>query len=149
MRCAVHKKKDKSNLWASMVSMQAGQTPRRIVVSILGPLSTTPCENKYILVVGNYFSTRAEAYPLLNQKAQTVAKVFVNKWVYYHRMLQFLHTNQKKKNKSQLFLHVCKLLKNNKPCITLYHPQDNKLVKWFNHTLVNMLSSLINNNQTM
>lgn len=44
-----------------------------------------PFKNKYVLVVGDYLWT--EAYPLPNQEAKTVARVFVEEWVYRYGTL--------------------------------------------------------------
>ena len=73
---------------------EAGQTPRaplvpsvtsrpyeRLAVDILGPLPETKRDNKYIMVVGDYFSKWTEAYAIPNQEADTLAKVLVDQWV--------------------------------------------------------------------
>ena len=48
---------------------------QRIVMDILGPLPLTACGNKYILVVGDYFTKWKEAYPIKNIEATIVAQV--------------------------------------------------------------------------
>ena len=52
-----------------------------IAMDILGPLPLTPCSNKYILVIGDYFTKWTEAFPMSDMKAGTVAKLFVNEFV--------------------------------------------------------------------
>ena len=34
----------------------------RVAMDILGPLPITPCSNKYVLVVGDYFTKWTEAF---------------------------------------------------------------------------------------
>ena len=41
---------------------------------ILGPFSVSNSENSYILVATDYFTQWAEAYPIPNQEAGTIAK---------------------------------------------------------------------------
>ena len=50
---------------------------QRIAMDILGPLPLTPCSNKYILVIGDYFIKWTEAFPMSDMEAGTVAKLFV------------------------------------------------------------------------
>ena len=45
-------------------------------MDILGPLPVTHQNNKFILVIGNYFTKWTEAYPIPNMEASMVAKVF-------------------------------------------------------------------------
>ncbi|KAJ8007866.1 hypothetical protein DPEC_G00098630 [Dallia pectoralis] len=47
----------------------------RIALDILGPLPETPRGNKYILVVGDYFSKWTEAFALPNQEGVSIARV--------------------------------------------------------------------------
>ncbi len=50
-------------------------------MDILWPLPVTHRNNKFILVIGDYFTKWTEAYPIPNMEASTVAKVFVNEFV--------------------------------------------------------------------
>ena len=43
-------------------------------MDILGPLPLTPCGNKLILVVTDYFTKWTESFTIPNQKATTVAE---------------------------------------------------------------------------
>ena len=43
-------------------------------MDILGPLPLTPCGNRYVLVVTDYFTKWKESYAILNQEAETVAE---------------------------------------------------------------------------
>ena len=52
-----------------------------IAMDILGPLPTTARNNKYILVVGDYFSKWKEAYPMPNMEATTIANLLVNEFI--------------------------------------------------------------------
>ena len=50
-------------------------------MDIMGPLPETPRGNRYILVVGDYFTKWKEAYPLTDIEALSIAKVLVNEFI--------------------------------------------------------------------
>ena len=60
-----------------MQSVPIGAPLEMIAMDFVGPLPCTERGNKYVLVVGDYFSKWAEAYPLPDQKAETVVSVVV------------------------------------------------------------------------
>ena len=53
----------------------------RVALNISGPLPESNCGNKYILIIGDYFSKCTEAYMIPNQEATTVARVLVEEFV--------------------------------------------------------------------
>ena len=56
----------------------ADQPMQWVAMDILGPLPETDHGNKYILVIGDYFTKWKEAYAMPNMEAITVARIFVN-----------------------------------------------------------------------
>ena len=59
--------------------------------------------NKYILVVGDYFSEWMEAYPIPDQTAETVAEKFVSKFVCRFGVPKVLHSDQGRNFESKVF----------------------------------------------
>ena len=49
----------------------------RVAMDILGPLPITPRQNKYVLVVGDYFTKWTEAFPIPDMETATIARVLV------------------------------------------------------------------------
>ena len=131
--------------------LQTSQTSRpfeRVAMDILGPLPTTERNNRYILVLADYFTKWAEAFPIANMEAKTVADVFITQFVLRFGVPRTLHTDQGRNFESLLFQEVCELLEMNKTRTTPYHPQSDGLVERLNKTLATMLSNFVNANQS-
>ena len=69
-----------------------GAPLERVAVDIMGPLPRTDNDNEYLLVVGDYFTKWAEAYPLKYHTAQTVADVMVREFVAHYGLPRSLPT---------------------------------------------------------
>ena len=91
-------------------------------MDILGPLPVIHQNNKFILVIGDYFTKWTEAYPIPNMEASTVARVFVNEFVARLGAPEILHTDQGRNFESALMKEVCQLLGVTKTRTTPYHP---------------------------
>ena len=113
---------------------------QRIAMDILGPLPETERGNRYILVIGDYFTRWKEAFAMKDMEAVSVAKCLVNEVICRFGVPDSLHTDQGKNFESALVKEICQLLGIRKTRTTPYHPQSDGLVERFNRTLLNMLS---------
>jgi len=59
----------------------------------MGPLPTTESGQKYILVVGDYFSKWTEAFPLRKQEAKTVAEKLVHEVIARYGAPEKIHSD--------------------------------------------------------
>ena len=118
-----------------------------MALDILGPLPETADRNKYILVVGDYFSKWVEAFAIPNQEAHSVAKVLAEQWICRYGAPRSIHTDQGRNFDSLLFKEMCRLLNITKTRTTPYHPQSDGLIERFNRTVLAMLSMFVNDNQ--
>ena len=66
---------------------------QRVAMDILGPLPETDRLNKYVLVVGDYFTKWTEAFPLPDMEAVTVARRLVE-FICRIGTPEYLHTDQ-------------------------------------------------------
>lgn len=113
----------------------------------MGPLPTTESGNKYILVVGDYFSKWTEAFPLPNQEARTVAEKLVNEVISRHGAPERIHTDQGRNFEAQLFREMCTLFDIDKTRTTPYHPESDGMVERMNRTLQDMLAKYVSDHQ--
>lgn len=82
----------------------------RLAMDILGPLPLTPCGNRYVLVVTDYFTKWMESYAIPNQEAATVAEKLVSQFVCRFGVPRELHSDQGTNFEFKVMAEVCKLL---------------------------------------
>ncbi|KAL5469070.1 hypothetical protein EMCRGX_G030262 [Ephydatia muelleri] len=127
--------------WAPLQLEDSVSRPlERIAMDIVGPLPVTERGNRYILVVGDYFTRWKEAYPMKDMEAQTVACILVNEFICRLGVPDTIHTDQGRNFESKLIKELCQMLGIKKTRTTPYHPQSDGMVERFNRTLLNMLS---------
>ena len=78
--------------------MQITDTPaqpfKRIQIDISGPLPLSPRENKYILTIQDIFSKFADAIPLSQIVAATVATALAEQFISRYSCPRIIHTDQ-------------------------------------------------------
>ena len=132
---------------APMQSVGAGVTLERVGIDILGPLPETHQGNRFILVVGDYWTKWMEAYPIPNHTASTVASVLVYRFMSRFGIPQQIHSDQGREFEGALFRKMCNLLQIDKTRTTPWRPCSNGLVENFNRTLGAMLRQMTSKHQ--
>ena len=133
---------------APMEMTKSGFPMERLAIDILGELPVTERGNKYILVIGDYFTKWTECHPMSNMEASTVASILVEQVISRFGVPYSIHSDQGRQFESRLFAEMCKLLQITKTRTTAYHPKSDGMVERFNKTLVTMLSAYVNENHT-
>lgn len=119
----------------------------RIALDILGPLPTTNGQNKFILVVMDYFSKWPEAYSIPDQEASTISEVLVENWISRFGVPLLIHSDQGTNFTSAVFKGMCDIMGMKKTQTTPLHPQSDGMVERFNRTILNHLSVFVSRNQ--
>jgi hypothetical protein len=132
---------------APMQQYLPGVTMERVSMDVLGPLPKSDKDNKFILLVCDYFTKWVEAFPMPNQEAQTVADLFVKEFICRYGVPRKIFTDQGSNFQSELFKKVCAMLEIDKSRTTPYHPQSDGLVERMNRTIEAMISMFISPGQ--
>ena len=111
------------------------------------PLPRSASNNKYILVVQDYFSKWGEAYALPHQKAKLIATTLVNEWIARHGVPRHMHTDQGSNFQSDLMKDLADLLDISKTRTTPYHPESDGMVERLNGSIERMLKCYVEHNQ--
>ena len=96
------------------------------------------CNNRYLLVVMDYFTKCVEAIPLQDQTAASISAAVI-KLCCSFSIPDVLHSDQRRNFKSQLFRDVLTAFEIQKSRTTAYHPQGDGKVQRFNRSLLQLL----------
>lgn len=120
----------------------------RLATDIAGPFPVTEKnKNRYILVVGDYFTKLTEIYPMPDMQAVTVADIIIRGWIKRYGCPQQIHSDQGRQYESLLFQELCKLLEIDKTRTTPLHPRSDGMIERMNRTIQDMLSKYIQGHQ--
>ena len=124
-----------------------GEPLERLAIELTGPHPTSRSSNVYILTVLDLFTKWAEAIPLRNKEAVTVARALSD--VVFPRIglpIQLLSDNGREFENALMF-ELCRLLGIEKLRTTAYKASTNGAVERFHRTLNSMLAKVVANNQ--
>ena len=113
----------------------------------MGPLPETDNGNRFVLVIGDYWTKWMEAYPIPDHTASTVASVLVYQFISRFGIPQQIHSDQGREFEAVLFQEMCKLLQIDKTRTTPWRPCSNGLVENFNRTLGALLRQMTSKHQ--
>ena len=99
--------------------------------------------NQYAVVFVNYLTKWPEVFAVPDQKAETIARLFVEGIVSRHGVPELLLSDRGPNFLSSLVLRVCELMGTSKINTSGYHPQCDGLVEKFNSTIISMLSKTV------
>lgn len=122
-----------------LVPILVGGPFHRVGVDVL-QLPLTHQGNKYVLCFVDYLTKWVEAFSMADQKADTIARLFVEQVVCRHGVPEQLLSDRGTNFLSELIKGVCDILRVKKINTSEYHPQTDGLVEKFNSTVVNMIS---------
>ena len=141
------KKQSKESIQAELQSIPIGGPMEMIAMDFVGPLPITNNGNRHILVMADYYTKWVAAFPLPDQRAESVARVLVKEVICRYGVPLVVHSD-KGANFEGRIMKVCRLLGMKKTRTTSYHPQCDGLVERMNKTLIAALSKYVDQNQS-
>jgi len=111
----------------------------RLGVDVL-QLPVTHRGNRYVVCFVDYLTKWAEAFAVADQKADTIARLFVEHVICRHGVPEQLLSDRGANFLSDLIRGVCDIMGVKKINTSGYHPQTDGLVEKFNSTLVSMIA---------
>ncbi|PNF20862.1 hypothetical protein B7P43_G11799 [Cryptotermes secundus] len=121
---------------APMGNLPEARGPREVVsIDITRSYTTSRRGNRYLLTYIDHFTKWAEAVPLPDQEATTVASALVMQIFTRHGVCDKLLSDRGRNFTSDLIREICRLLGVDKIFTSPYRPQSNGQVKRFHRTL--------------
>ena len=122
---------------APLINMPVGKPWEMITVDILQvPVSSQ--NNRYLLVIQDYFTKWVEAIPLPDQTAKRITRELVQVFAKYG-LPSTLHSDQGRNFESSMLYQTLEAFGIKKSRTTAYHPEGDGMVEWFNRTLLQLL----------
>lgn len=133
----------KSNQKAPLQRIVVTERPfQRIGMDAIGPLPITDAGNRHIIVISDYFTRWAEAYPVPDLKSETISHI-LEKFICTHGVPEQLLTDRGSSFLSEGIQKVYNKLNIKKLNTTSYHPSTDGVVERVNATIINALKHLI------
>ena len=112
-------------------------------MDIDGPTPQSTSGHEWLLVVSDHFTKFAQAFPVRNNSAVTLAKKVMDEYICRFGCFEGLQSDQGANVEGAVFRGLCDLIDEPKTSTTPYHPQRNGQVEILNKSLVKILCKLI------
>ena len=103
--------------------MKAGHPLQRVAIDIVGPTPRSTSGHERLLVVSDHFTKFAQAFPVRNTSAVTLAKRVMDEYICRFGCFEGLHSDQGANVDRAVFKGLCDLIEAAKTRTTLYHPK--------------------------
>lgn len=120
----------------------------RCDIDIVGPLTVTDRDNRYILTFQDALTKFIVAEPIEKQDAGTVARVLVEKIILRFGIPSVILSDNGSNFLSDTLKRVCKLLGIDRVQTSCYHPQSNGALERSHRTITEFLRHYVNRQQT-
>ncbi len=112
-----------------MKVFNVGAPLERIAVDVLGPSPISAKGNKYILIVGDYFTKWVKGLSVGELHAEVVAEILANKFTSRFGVPLQIHSDQGRNFESALFIDICNLVGIDKTRTTALRPESDGMVE--------------------
>jgi transposase InsO family protein len=132
---------------AALRPFVAGEAFELISIDVTGPHPVSKKGNRFIVTVVDSFSKWAEAFPVRNHNAETIARLLVDRVFATFGIPKQILSDRGPEFESTLFAALCKLMRIDKIRTTAYKASTNGLVERFHSTLNSMIAKVVSEDQ--
>ena len=132
---------------APLINIKSGHPLQRVAIDIVGPTPRSSLGHEWLLVVSDHFTKFAQAFPVRNTSAVTLAKKVMDEYICRFGCFESLHSDQGANVDGAVFKGLCDLIDAAKTRTTPYHPQGDGQVERLNKSLVKILCKLISDHR--
>lgn len=115
-----------------------------VEIDTVGPLPITNNGNRYLLSLQCEFSKYIILIPMMDKKASTIARKFVDSLFLIYGPIQSIKTDMGTEFKNEIFKDVSTFLNIEHKCSTAYHPQTIGMLERNHRTLNEYLRTFLN-----
>lgn len=132
---------------APLISVKSGHPLQRVAIDIVGPTPRSSSGHEWLLVVSDHFTKFAQAFPVRNTSAVTLAKKVMDEYICRFGCFENLHCDQGANVDGAVFRGLCDLIEAAKTRTTPYHSQGDGQLERLNKSLVKILSKLVSDHR--
>ena len=128
---------------APLINVKDGHPLQRVAIDIAGPTPQSTSGHEWLLVVSDHFTKFAQAFPVRNTSAVTLAKKVIDEYICRFGCFEGLHSDQGANEDETVFRRLFDLIDEAKTRTTPYHLQGDGQMRRLNKSLVKILCKLI------
>ena len=121
----------------------------RIHIDLVTMLRTAASGRKNICVMTDAFTKYAEVVAIEDKEADTVARVFFERWICRFSVPEMMVSDKGKEFDNKVMDELCKIWGTRRIRTTAYHPETNAQVERYNRTMIKYFKSMLDNDQTL
>ena len=115
---------------------------QRVAMDLVGPLPESDHQNKYILVIQDYYTKWVELCAIRDKRATSVAFAFLQSFVAHWGCPETLHSDQGNEFDAAVFREMCDMWGIKKTRTTPFNPSSNGMVERSNRTMLSLLRNM-------
>ena len=127
---------------AAMTTQNVGFRFERIAMDICGPMQVTSRNNKYVLVIGDYFSKFTMPIAIEDKTMVSVAEALVMRWIPLFGTPEVIHTDRGNEFENDLLRELCERFNITKTRTCSYHPSSNGVIERYNSSFAQIVGTL-------
>ena len=140
--CDICQRRGKPNRQEALHPLLVGQPFDRVGIDVVGPLTITENNNRYIITATDYLTKWVEAKAVPKADANTTAQFIYEEIICRHGSPKELLSDRGRNFIAETVEELCKRMSVHHKLSSPYHPQTNGLVERFNRTLCETLAKI-------